>query len=577
MNCESRLLSVSLNVMRRLFAFALVTLIALPLSGRAPRAFGQADETSSQDKLRILYSNGFTFTADGLPLVTVELMSNQPQVRLGGDDAVVVLPDGDGGAVVDAGPGLWTLTVERPTLGVIREWTVVAQVPSGAGAEMRTQMALWKDRGFAPRGFEVGTVFGVEGTVFDSRKTLVSIAPEKPPLGRRQADALAKKYAIETSVYRELVERPKGMVVARHASGAVVRNPSVIWFAPKNAEATLTVLDVEHGGGGSQLGPVKKETRQYYGRVYVTVGNDGQLVAVNAVDAERLLEGLVPSEIYANSHEEALKTQAVAARTALLSSLGMRHQAEPFLVCSTQQCQVYSGAGKANPRTTKAVRNTRGQVLFRGDGRLVDARYSANSGGISENNEYIWGGAPDPALRGRLDALAQKQAAWKPFTNGVNEANVDAFLRLPAQGAYAGRTGIGAKQMRWQQTVPQADMDRFVAEAYPQVGSVRKIEPLDRGFSGRVGSAKLTGTKGQAVAKGELHIRRMFGGLRSALFVVKPTGDPKAPVGFEFTGAGFGHGVGMCQSGAMGMAEAGISYKDILAHYYTGSSVRRLY
>lgn len=543
----------------------------------ANRAFGQADETSSQDKLRILYSNGFTFNAEGLPLVTVELMSNQPQVRLGGNDVTIVLPDGEGGATMDAGPGVWTVSVEKPTAAVIREWTVVAEVASGGGAEVRAQIALWKERGYTPRGFEVGTVFGVEGTVFDSRKTLVAIAPEKPPMGKKAAEALAKKHSIETSVYRELVERPRGLVVAKHASGAVVRNASVIWFAPKTSDATLTVLDVEHGGGGSQLGPVKKETRQYYGKVYVTVGNDGNLVAVNAVDAERLLEGLVPSEIYANSHEEALKTQAVAARTALLSSLGMRHQAEPFLVCSTQQCQVYSGAGKSNPRTTKAVRETRGQVLFRADGKLVDARYSANSGGISENNDWIWGGPPDPALRGRLDALAAKNNEWKPFAQGVTAKNVAAFLRLGPEGAYAGRTAIGAKQMRWQQTVLLADMDRMVAEVYPQVGSVRAIEPLERGLSGRIGAVKLTGTKGTVVARGDLHIRRLLGGLKSALFVVAAVGDTKAPVSFAFSGAGFGHGVGMCQSGAMGMAEAGHSYKDILGHYYTNSQVRRLY
>lgn len=540
-------------------------------------ALAQADETSSQDKLRILYSNGFTFNADGLPLVTVELMSNQPQVRVGGSDVTLVLPDGEGGAAIDAGPGVWTVSVEKPTNAVIREWTVVAEVPSGGGTDVRAQIALWKERGYTPRGFEVGTVFGVEGTVFDSRKTLVAIAPEKPPLGKKTAEALAKKHGIETSVYRELVERPRGMVVAKHASGVVVRNSSVVWFAPKQNEATLTVMDVEHGGGGSQLGAVKKETRQYYGKVYVTVGNDGSLVAVNAVDAERLLEGLVPSEIYANSHEEALKTQAVAARTALLASLGMRHQAEPFLVCSTQQCQVYSGAGKSNPRTTKAVRDTRGQVLFRADGKLVDARYSANSGGISENNEWIWGGAADPALRGRLDALAAKTNQWKPFAQGVNASNVAAFLRLSPESAYAGRTAIGAKQMRWQQTVTSSEMNRLVADVYPQVGSVRAIETLERGFSGRLGAVKLTGAKGTVVARGDLHIRRLLGGLKSALFVVTPVGDPKAPTAFEFLGAGFGHGVGMCQSGAMGMAEAGHSYKDILGHYYTGSQVRRLY
>ena len=562
--------------MQRFVAAAIVAVCScialIPNVGQA-----QPDETSSQDKLRILYSNGFTFTSQGLPLVTIELMSGQTQVRLGSDEATLVLPDGEGGAVVDAGPGVWTVSVEKSRPGTIWEWTTVAQIPAGTGQEVRAAMATWKARGFESRGFEVGTVFGVEGTVFDSRKILVAVAPEKPPGGKRQAEAIAKKYGVETSVYEELTERPSGTLVARHATGAVVRNPSVIWFAPRHADAIVNVFDVEHGGGGSQLGPTKKESRQYHGKVYVTVGNDGRLVAVNAVDAERLLEGLVPSEIYPSSHEDALRAQAVAARTELLSSLGMRHHADPFLICSTQQCQVYSGAGKAHPRTTKAVRDTRGLVLFRSDGRLVDARYSANSGGISEHNDFIWGGAPDPALRGRLDALAAPQPKWKPFVSGVSALTIEDFLRLPADTAYAGRTAIGAKQFRWQQTVNSADLSRMVAAVYPQVGAVRALEPLERGFSGRVGALKLTGIKGQVVARGDLHIRRLLGGLKSALFVVTPVGDPKAPEAFAFTGGGFGHGVGMCQSGAMGMAEAGKNYKDILSHFYQGSQVRRLY
>src|SRR5687767_3525158 len=96
--------------------FAVCSCIALtPNLGQA-----QPDETSSQDKLRILYSNGFTFTSQGLPLVTVELMSSQTQVRLGSDDATLVLPDGEGGALVDAGPGVWTVSVEKSKPGTIR-------------------------------------------------------------------------------------------------------------------------------------------------------------------------------------------------------------------------------------------------------------------------------------------------------------------------------------------------------------------------------------------------------------------------------------------------------------------------
>lgn len=536
-------------------------------------AAAAADETSTGDKLRILYSNRFTFTNRGVPLVTIELMSGQSEIRLSSEHGMLVHPDGDGGSEIESG-SRWTVRVENARPAVIKEWTVVATLAPDDDRGAAQALALWQDRGHEARSFEIGTVFGVEGEVIDTRQVFIAIAPVQAPHGAKKAQEIAKTYGIETQVHRELARRPEGMLVAQ-SGNTVIRNPSVMWFAPRNSEETLTLEDVITGGGGSQL-QTRRETRHYFGSIYVTVGSDGKLVAVNAVPSDKLLAGLVPSEMYPDAPLDALAAQAIAARTELLQKIGTRHLTDPYLLCSSQHCQVYSGAGKEHPRTNKAVANTRGMVLLREGGGLVDARYSASCGGHGEHNEHIWGGTPDPSLRGHLD-MAADQAAAKRFISGVDDNNVEAFLKLSPESSYCGATRYAQGRFRWTHRISAAELNKRVLDHYPQVGNVRALEPVERGVSGRIKTLRIRGTKGTVIAAGDLHIRRLLGGLRSSLFLVRAIGDQAAPSAFEFHGAGFGHGVGMCQIGAIGMAERGFDYSSILRHYYPGSRIKRLY
>jgi len=236
---------------------------------------------------------------------------------------------------------------------------------------------------------------------------------------------------------------------------------------------------------------------------------------------------------------------------------------------------VYAGAGREHPRTTRAVTKSRGRVLVRADRSLVDARYSASCGGHSEHNHHIWDMKPDPALHGHLDTTSSPQSAQ--FRNGITNENIDAFLRLPADAAYCGMTRYSKGRYRWTRRLDTEELTRRVAEHHPNVGRVRALEPVERGVSGRILALRIRGHQGTAVARGELHIRRMLGGLRSSLFTIEPIGDQAAPRAFTLTGAGFGHGVGMCQLGAIGMAERGMEHHSILKHYYPGSEIQRLY
>jgi stage II sporulation protein D len=533
-----------------------------------------ADDTSAADKLRILYSSRFTFTDDGLPLVTVEIASGMRTTKLTSKGGLVVRPDGAGGSAVEAvggslgGGELWTVRAEQTQPALVQEWTVVETYAPDDARGVAAGLARWKERGFEPRTFEIGTMFGVDGEIIDTRDVRVCVDPVAAGKGAERAAALATRFGVATSVHQELVRRPAGTIVAE-SGGVVVRNPSVLWFAPRRASDTITVADVPTGTGGSQL-ETGHEDRRYWGSVYVTLDLRGNLVVANALPEDKLLEGVVPAEIFPEAPDAALEAQAIAARTELLQKIGRRNLTDPFLLCSTQQCQVYAGAGQEHPRTSRAVANTRGIVLLRDGGGLVDVRYSASCGGHGENNEHIWGGDPDPSLRGVTDSA-------KPAMSRITDDNVDEFLDHPDKDAWCAKAKGGASRFRWTQTVPAETLDARVAAVYPKVGRVLALVPSDRGVSGRARHLMIKGDRGTAEVTGELTIRRLLGGLKSSLFTVELQGPKKAPTAFVFHGAGFGHGVGMCQMGAIGMAEAGKDRKAILQHYYTGVKLHRLY
>jgi len=542
--------------MPRVFALALVVAATLA----APVL---ADETSATDKLRILYSTRFTFTDDGLPLVTVEIMSGQKVVHLRARGGVTVRPDGAGGSAVESDGGdAWTITVEDARPAVLQDWTVVETLSPEDGGGVSAALARWKSRGLEPRTFELGTVFGVDGEVIDTREIRIAVDPVAVGKGNARAAEIARRYGVSTSVHQELVRRPAGTIVAR-SGPTTIRNPSVLWFQPRKPGETVTVADVPTGTGGSQL-ETGSEDRRYWGSVYVTLDHDGALVAANAVGEDKLLAGLVPAEMYPDAPAAALEAQAIAARTELLQKIGRRNLTDPFLLCSSQQCQVYAGAGKEDARATRAIEKTRGIVLLRDGGGMVDVRYSASCGGHGEDNDAIWGGEPDPSLRGRSDSTSGGMTR-------ITDDNIGSFLDGD-RDAWCNQPRLGKAKFRWTEKLSQAELTARVATEHPEIGRVRRLVARQRGASGRIGVLAIEGDKGSVEIAGDLHIRRLLGGFKSTLFEVTRDGDA-----FVFRGAGFGHGVGMCQMGAIGMAAAGKSHAQILAHYYRGSHLHRLY
>jgi stage II sporulation protein D len=525
-------------------------------------------EVTTADRLAILYTPQFNFTRDGEPLIHVGVFQGAQEVEFGSTHPMRVLPLGEGGPELTL-PARKRFQIQitsgRP--GRYRHWVVVEKLPYAQQAAIDEATERWVRRGYLPEPLEVGGLFAVGGRRFDSRAVLLGVGG-MADLGDAQAlsERLDARYGLETALHAELKEYPGGTL--RISGGGLPGefvHQDVFWVGPSAPGQEFTVR-----AGAQEF--------RYAGSLVFTADREGRLQVINAVPAETLVKGVVPSEVYTSAPMESLKAQAVAARGEVLSYLGARHLADPFKLCSEVHCQSYKGLSREDPRTNAAVEATRGEVMFEADSlggewRIVDARYSSSSGGHTENNEDVWGDQPHPYLRGRPDAIELPAA----FQGGIHEGNIEAWLRSD-HPAWSNTERFGGKNTwRWDRAVEIQTVQEWFDRHQP-IGRLKDFEILARGVSGRVIKMKFIGERGEATLDRELAVRRAFGGLRSSMFVMKVERDARGlPTTLRFRGGGFGHGVGMCQTGAMIMGEKGRKYNEILTYYYRGVALRRLY
>ncbi len=560
-----------IDPLRRLASLTLILVIGLA-AARPARA--------GEDEVSALYSSRFGFDRRGVPLITVRIMEGQSKVTLSARRGVELLPHGTQATAV-TGARAWTVRLINPRPARVRYWAVLERIAGSLARRDRiAHLRKWKAKRIRARTLEVGALFAVGGRVVDHRTTLVVTDPDpNPSVATAKARRLQRRLPRRITVHEELLRPPRGQLVAEPPGAAIrVVNAGVFWFAARDPRDRLLVKRVEYGRGYHWHG---FRDRRYFGRIYVTVDRRGKLAVVNEVPADHLLFGLVPAEIYTSAPLEALKAQSVAARGQLFAKIGMRHTTDPYLICSAQHCQVYSGAGREHPRTTRAVRETRGLILVDRHGRLADTVYSANAGGFTEHNENVWNTPANPNLRGHLDAPAYERARLKRFAGGINEKNIRAWLKA-SPPCWSNRASVGVVgRFRWTRRLNQAEIARRVRHRYGRhVRRVTRVQVLSRGISGRAMALRLhvLTTRGRQTidVQGELVIRRLFGNLKSSMFVVDRLQGPRG-ADFVFRGGGWGHGVGMCQTGAIGMAEAKRTFRQILGHYYLRTRIVKLY
>jgi SpoIID/LytB domain protein len=324
------------------------------------------------------------------------------------------------------------------------------------------------------------------------------------------------------------------------------------------------------------------------------------VILINELPLEEYLAGVITAEMSGNCPSEYLKAHSVISRSWLVASSRSSHPAEPFTWCNDDCCQRYQGIGDWTQHVAAALAATRGQVMMTSEGQICRASYSKNSGGITEDPESVWG-RPTPGLRARYDGPdGTPETRFFPVSgNNVREYMAGSWLNTarlyaspnvvsPDQLArFLGRVDDSFSGFRWRVDVTQEELRRSVAEAgeFPDLDIVLDIEPGRCGKSGRLEEIVVTyqSKNGRQFRKRigpEYRIRKALrsGFLPSAAIVIDLTKNYRGHIKTAtFRGAGWGHGVGLCQIGGLGRALLGQSYAQILTAYYDQIRLKQLY
>ena len=411
-------------------------------------------------------------------------------------------------------------------------------------------------------------------------------------------------------------EKVLGEQVVEFSEGGVLWNGnqySQLTFHPQSADASFSLSDVTIG---VNFHWERKETQTFLGTLRFVVESD-KIVAINELPVEKYLESVISSEMSATSSLELLKAHAVISRSWLLAQMQKRREVAEsgnnffsftkkedtlirwydredhtlFDVCADDHCQRYQGITKeTSPHVAEAIRQTKGQILMDGE-EICDARFSKCCGGISEEFQYCWEDTPKTYLTAVRDiALGVEHT----LPNLTNEEEAEKWIRFnPPAFCNTQDKKILSEVLndydqetvnfyRWKETLSQKKLQQLIADKLKMdLGAILDMKAVERGKSGRISKLQIIGTEKTFTIGKELEIRRTLSDshlLSSAFVVDKYDKDEQGvPQRFELIGAGWGHGVGLCQIGAAVMGEQGYHYDAILLHYYQGAEIKKLY
>ena len=421
----------------------------------------------------------------------------------------------------------------------------------GEDAAERAYIAEWKAKGRDAEAVVIGRRLQTEsGIVLDSRVHWISVARFESEEAAKAGKAKLEREGQWTWMNAETVAPGTGRIEVKDAKGKVVAAldaPAAIQSA-----APVRLSNVDTG-----FWKEDKKQLEYAGLLEVGIDPKARLMLVESLPVETYLEGVLPAEMPASWPVGALKAQAVAARSEVLASLGTKHALEGFEFCGSEHCRAYLGASGLRDTTSAAVRETAGEILVR-DGKIVPTVFSSNCGGWTESNETVWRSPANPALRAVSDLAGGNEKS--PIGRGMS-----AWLTQPPKANCSG----DPEGFRWRRKYTAGELSAIVNKRHA-VGTISKIDLGERGEGGRLKSVTIRGAKQTVTVEKELPIRSAFGGLPSAMFVLERSGST-----YTFTGGGRGHGVGLCQYGARGMAGRGIVYTRIVLHYFTGARLER--
>ena len=313
--------------------------------------------------------------------------------------------------------------------------------------------------------------------------------------------------------------------------------------------------------------PIKINDVEYGKNFYIISDSYGTWTLVQEISFKQYLKGVLPHEMGSNSPLEALKAQAVIARTWALYNSG-RFKADNYHLCITTQCQVYKPIHNSNKKIIEAIENTSNLVLTF-ENNLVNAFYHASNGGISANSNEAWDMKDYPYFLPRFD---KKTLNILLGNNMRDQMKLDYFLDHPIEDFYGHRHYL----FRWEKKISSHQIEDALSshELFKNNKKISTIKAIKRSISGRVVELEIRqGNSNDRIILSKDNIRRYLRFLPSNLFIIDKLNDNF----WVFRGGGFGHGVGLSQSSAIEMAESGLTFEKILAHYYQNTELKKIY
>ena len=318
----------------------------------------------------------------------------------------------------------------------------------------------------------------------------------------------------------------------------------------------------------------KTDAIAYPGRLRLQGNAYGSYTLINDVPVESYLRGVVPNEIGAKAPYNAVEAQTIIARTYALRN-GRRFAIDGYELSADVHCQVYKGLSGIDPNSDRAIRATKGQVLTY-QNQLVDALYSSTTGGVTAKFSDVWNGEDRPYLKPIVDAAG---SVWNLSRQSLaNEQNFQQFININR-----GFNEVGWKTFRWRResSIEQLtkDLQKYLEVNRSPFASFQKLQGLEvveRSPGGRILKLSVQTDIGTFnLFKDE--VRSAFSAPRSTLFYLETVKKDNDPLwGYAFVGGGFGHGVGLSQTGSYRLAELGWTSKRILNFYYPGTTLQVL-
>jgi SpoIID/LytB domain protein len=400
----------------------------------------------------------------------------------------------------------------------------------------------------------------------------------------------------------------KGTIILADNSGKEILRGNKI-HCRHSEGATFTLREVTIG---ISFHWERKEDQTFQGDLTLVPSEEGTITAINEIPVEDYLASVISSEMSAEAPIELLKAHAITSRSWLVAMLEREKREKKlgvpsqrtiqregeiirwydredhalFDVCADDHCQRYQGMTKIiSPSAAEAIRATRGIFLVYNH-EVCDARFYKACGGLTENFENVWEDTPIPYLR----CVSDSTQTHSPIQS---EAEAERWILSQPEAFCNTRDGKILRQVlpafdqetsdffRWKVAYERKELEEILhAKSGIDLGTLMDLIPIQRGSSGRIFRLKIEGTKQNLIVGKELEIRRWLSKshLYSSAFVVRAERNDKGiPIRFTLHGAGWGHGVGLCQIGAAVMAMKGFKAEEIVQHYFRGAQLQKLY